>query len=349
MPRQAFSRETMHRHIRSNIASVPDIRGFPDGAVRSTRVVVIPADHDGARFFSANHIVKFQGYSDASFHILIEHSRLGADDEVVLPSIFYPIVIIAILGTPFGVNAVESGFVGFAQILLGTTQADPTKGAVSIVEKFGSRDGLDEIGIDEAVLFIQTVAGKLVNSCVVHAFHERITVFQEETSPFRESAYATIMPMKTGIHQFPVFAPILFQQLPSFFVGNSLGGVAAFVGDMTRGLVRENMNVDFMFHEKLQKIHDVPSIGYDKSLLILQRGFRFCNNGFQILRCIVYPAFLKKVVHRRGIHFGYYGYALRDLSCFSLGATDAPKPRGDIEEPSEVVAVFLPCRISGRR
>ena len=141
--------------------------------------MVVAAEHDGSDFSGAHHVVEFEGDIAPPERVLIEDSRLGAHDELVLLRVAYPDPVVAILAAPVRIDGGHRCRVGPAQVLALPGEADPTEGTVAVVEELGAEDILDVAREDEAVLLVHPVARDLVHAGVVDGLQEGIAVVEK--------------------------------------------------------------------------------------------------------------------------------------------------------------------------
>lgn len=122
----------MGGHVGTHIGAVMDIGGFPEGRIGPARVMVVPAQHNGAHRFVSNHLVKLQGNGNPALGILVKNPGLAAHHQFVFLCVPDPDIVITVFGTSLGINTVHGRLVRFVQILWFSAQTHPSERPIAI-------------------------------------------------------------------------------------------------------------------------------------------------------------------------------------------------------------------------
>lgn len=131
------------------------------------------------------------------------------------------------------------------------------------------------------------------------------------------------------VDQLTEFFMVMVQHLSSFLKGQALGAVAAVVGNVTGGLVGEQVDMDVVVYSIFQQVHDISVEGDGHGLFPVHIG-PGCTEG--LLRRLAdhfYPALAVAGLDPGGIHLGDDAHASGDLDGLGLCAAHAAQSAGD--------------------
>jgi hypothetical protein len=161
------------------LRAVVDVGGFAEGRIRAAHVVMVAAEDNRTDVSVTHHLVELQGDAHAAFFVRVQNACLGADHQLVLFRRGYPVMVVAVHGTPRGIDACHGGLIGFAQILVLAAQAHPAEGTETVVETHGAHDVLHIRRPDEALGGVAAVFRNRGFTRIENRGHEAVAVIPE--------------------------------------------------------------------------------------------------------------------------------------------------------------------------
>ena len=155
-----------------------------------------------------------------------------------------------------------------------------------------------------------------------------------------ELTNALIMMLEGLIHQFMETIGVFCQHARTLFKADALWTIAAVVGNMTGGLVRQQIYMYIMLQEIFQKIDHIPVVGNgvgDAGRLFVSGYFNGFLTGFGNGR---YPALVIAGHDTGNIYFGYDGYSAGNLCGLALGAAHAAQTGGNEQASCQVLVLW---------
>ena len=154
----AVARKALDSHIGHYVAAVTYVGRLTEGAIRTAHIVVVTTYHDRAYLATTYHIVELESDLQTTRSILIEDTRLGTDDELILLGVTYPYIVVTILLTTIWIDALHSSVIGLDQILMVVAEAYPAEWTIAVVKELRPHDILYVARPDEAILVIYAIA-----------------------------------------------------------------------------------------------------------------------------------------------------------------------------------------------
>ena len=225
-------------HVGHDVAAVVNVGGLPEGRVGAAGVMVVAAEHDRPDFAGSDHLVELQGDLHAPQGILVKDARPGADHQPVLLCIADPTVVVAVLETPLGVDALHGGAVGLSEIVIPAAQAYPAEGAVAVVEEKRPHNVLDIRLEDEPVERVLAVFADVPDAGVVDRLEKAVAVVEEVGSAVGQGLDEFIVMPQGRIHHFLEPGVAAAQQFRALLEADPLGAIAALVDGVAGSLVR---------------------------------------------------------------------------------------------------------------
>ena len=331
--------EALHRHIRHDVAAVLDIRRLAEWRVRAGDIVVIASHHHGADLALAHELVELQRDADAPLRILIEDARLRADDEVVLLRVADPVVVVTILIAPIRINAAHRRLIRLDEIRALAGEADPAERAIAVVKELRPHDVLDIGRQDEAILVVDAILGKLLDTRIVNRLEEGIAVIKEIRAILDAGHDELILMAQALIDQRDELFAILGEHLRALLERQALRAVAALVGCVAGGLIAHEVDVDVVLDDVFEEIDDVAVVGDRRRRLRREMLLRRGKDLVEAVVALAAPALVEARLDARHIDLSDDTDRMRDLRRLRLRAAHTAHARAH-EKMSREIAVL---------
>ena len=233
------TRKALDSHVGHNVTTVTYIGCLAEGAIRTAHIVVVTTDHDRTNLATTYHIVELKCDLQTARSVLVEDTRLGTDDELILLGVTYPYIVVTILLTTIWVYALHSSVVCLDQILVIVAEAYPAEWTIAVVKELRSHNILYIAWPDEAILVVYAIARDLLNASIKASLHKGITIVKEVSATSHQSLDSLVVTVQTLVHLLAEVLSVVSEQVGALLKGKRYRAVTTLVDSVTARLIGE--------------------------------------------------------------------------------------------------------------